>query len=79
MKRILLRPGRTAQVSEEALVRARRAADAFGVSQEKLREVAAFKGDVALGKRSSYKVLRPATSVKKSPPSTRVRKLTFGK
>lgn len=50
MKRITIRPGKRAVVSDEALARARSALTAFGVRAEQLTQLAAYKGDVTLGK-----------------------------
>jgi hypothetical protein len=50
MKRITLRPGKSVVVSDEALARARGALTAFGVRTEQLTQLAAYKGDVTIGK-----------------------------
>jgi hypothetical protein len=50
MKRIIIRPGKSVVVSDEALARARGALTAFGVRTEQIAQLAAFKGDVTIGK-----------------------------
>ena len=50
MKRITIRPGKSTVVSDEALARARGALAAFGVRAEQLTQLAAYKGDVTIGK-----------------------------
>ncbi|WP_157269232.1 hypothetical protein [Azohydromonas aeria] len=50
MKRITIRPGKSVVVSDEALARARGALAAFGVRADQLTQLAAYKGDVTIGK-----------------------------
>lgn len=64
MKRITIRPGKSTVVSDEALARARGALAAFGVRAEQLTQLAAYKGDVTIGKvghSSKRRVMRGRT------------------
>lgn len=49
MKRIMIRPGKSVVVSDEAFGRARDALQAFGVDAAAFKRLGEFKGDVTIG------------------------------
>jgi hypothetical protein len=71
MKRVMIRPGKSVLVSDEALRRARSALDAFGITPDSLAKLAKYNGDVTIGpttKAAAVKLARLARATKAKAP-----------
>ncbi|MGM9489634.1 hypothetical protein [Ideonella sp. YS5] len=67
MKRIIVRPGKSVLVSDEALSRARNALKTFGVDEAALDCLGVFTGDVTIGANAIAAKALKASKPKKAP------------
>jgi hypothetical protein len=70
MKRVMIRPGKSVLVSDEAFSRARDALQVFGVDADAFKRLGDFTGDVTIGANAVAAKAVKASKAKKVPAKT---------